>query len=65
MSNNGFCPLIKGECRRDCKWCDPVTVMDDEGFDEELVCQVANIASSIMLGFGFIEPDGWEMDYDD
>lgn len=62
MSNNGFCPLIKGECRRDCKWCDPVTELTDDGVMETLECAVMDIAAALMFNMGYINDNGWLAD---
>lgn len=56
-SNKGFCPILKSSCRRDCQWCDVVTILDEDGAEEELVCAITNIAS-FMLG-AMVDEDGW------
>ena len=57
-----FCPLIQGDCRRDCQWCDTVTEFDDEGVLETLVCAVMGIYAYCLSPM--IDEDGWAVDDD-
>lgn len=54
----GFCPIIQGDCRRDCQWCDVVTHLEEDGASQELVCAVMGLYASMLD----LDADGWLID---
>lgn len=47
--NQRFCPLIQGDCRRDCQWCDTVIDLSEDGASETLVCAVMGIYAQMLV----------------
>lgn len=60
--NAGFCPLIQGDCRRDCVWYSPIVELREDGVSEEPGCAVMDIAAGLMYSVDMIDGEGWMAD---
>lgn len=62
MSESKFCPLLKGDCRRDCAWYSPIVELCDDGVLEEPACAIMDIAAGLMFSVDMIDGEGWMYD---
>lgn len=47
-----FCPFIKEKCRKDCKFIQYITIVDDDGIDEFYECVLFRVSAMITSEFG-------------
>lgn len=46
---NGFCPILREPCRKDCAWGHAILEIDEDGYHEDVVCAIAYVGAWCML----------------